>query len=219
MTDRLAEAATIVVGVLVALLLGSAWEWAGDRLDENAYEARLLAEFENVRTELAADQEARDGILTRVERLLDPNVLRRLRADSVPVYLASVVDSRFFTPSHPALDDLIARGRLGLLRSDALRFALLRYLQERDRLAVVEERERGFVSEQIEPWLVERLQVELRTESGYPFEVDGTRLLELSQDPALRTLLALRWERTDLARRFAAGLGYRIEDVIGLLEE
>lgn len=219
MNVRLAEAATIVVGVLVALLLGSAWEWVGDRMDEREYEERLLAEFENVRTELAADQEARAGILTRVERLLDPNALRRLRPDSAPVYLAAVVDFRFFTPSHPSLDDLIAGGKLDLLRSDSLRAALLRYLQEGDRLTVVEERERRFVSEEIEPWLASRLPIELEPEAGLPLHADGARLLELARDSTFRTLLAIRWERTDIARRFAAGLGYRIDDVIGLLEE
>jgi len=219
MTERLAEATTIVVGVLVALLLGSTWEWADDRLDESEYETRLLAEFENVRAELAADQEARAGILTRVAHLLDPDTPRRLHPDSVPVYLAAVVDFRFFTPSHPALDELIAGGKLDLLRSDTLRAALLGYLQERDRVAVVEERERRFVSEQVEPWLVGHVPVELHAEAEYPLSSAPAPLLALAEDPAFRTVLAIRWERTDLARRFATGLGYRIDDVIGLLEE
>lgn len=215
---HLVQSATIVIGVLVALVLGSMWEYLGDRLREREYEAGLLQEFRNARRELAADQAARDTILGRTERLLDPVLASRIPPDSLPSYLASIVDFRFFTPSHPVLEDLIAGGNLDLLGSGPLRSAILRYTQERDRLEVVEERERRFVSEQVEPHLVRNLRVSLRPADELYFSTDEGGFDAMVERPEFRTLMALRWDRTELARRFATGLGFRIEDVIEALE-
>ncbi|MEJ2206343.1 MAG: hypothetical protein P8170_19810 [Gemmatimonadota bacterium] len=217
LTGHLIQSATIVLGVLVALVLGSMWEYLGDRLREGEYEAGLLQEFNNAHLELAADQAARDTILERTERLLDPTFSGTLHPDSLPPYLATIVDFRFFTPSHPVLEDLIAGGKLDLLQSDALRSAILRYVQERDRLEVVEERERRFVSEQVEPYLVRTLMVSLRPEDELYFSTGTEEFEAMLRGREFRTLMALRWDRTDLARRFATGLGFRIADVIEAL--
>lgn len=215
---HLVQSATIVLGVLVALVLGSTWEYLGDRLREREYEAGLLQEFLNAHGELAADQAARDTILERTERVLDPTLPGTISPDSLPAYLATIVDFRFFTPSHPVLEDLIAGGKLDLLRSDALRSAILLYVQERDRLAVVEERERRFVSEQVEPYLVRTLLVSLRPDDELYFSTGAEEFEAMVGGREFRTLMALRWDRTDWARRFASGLNFRIEGVIDALE-
>ncbi|NIQ58092.1 MAG: hypothetical protein GWN71_33425, partial [Gammaproteobacteria bacterium] len=66
-------------------------------------------------------------------------------------WLTSLINYRFYTPIHAVLDDLISSGNLGLIRSDPLRFAIMDYDQERERLQVVEEREARFSAEQLEP--------------------------------------------------------------------
>ncbi|MEK9507383.1 hypothetical protein V3331_16040 [Gaopeijia maritima] len=142
--------------------------------------------------------------------------------DSVAAFTAAMLDYRFYTPSHPVLDDLIASGRLHLLRSDALRYRIMRYLQERDRLAIVEERERRFSADRMEPWLLDHLPLgPPRTpddEVLWGPHVDPESLDEALLDPSFRTLLVLRVERTDIALRFSSGLGRSLEAALASLD-
>lgn len=223
MKAHLLDGATIVVGIVLALLLDQGWRTASDRLEEREAIAGLRAEFETGRSELAADQQARREALVRLERLLavadgGPAV----HPDSVAAYTAAMLDYRFYTPSHPVLDDLIASGRLHLLRSDALRYRIMRYLQERDRLAIVEERERRFSADRMEPWLLDHLPLgPPRTpddELLWGPHVDPESLDDALLDPSFRTLLVLRVERTDIALRFSSGLGRSLEAALASLD-
>lgn len=223
MKAHLLDGATIVVGIVLALLLDQGWRTASDRLEEREAIAGLRAEFETGRSELAADQQARREALVRLERLLavadgGPAV----HPDSVAAYTAAMLDYRFYTPSHPVLDDLIASGRLHLLRSDALRYRIMRYLQERGRLAIVEERERRFSADRMEPWLLDHLPLgPPRTpddELLWGPHVDPESLDEALLDPSFRTLLVLRVERTDIALRFSSGLGRSLEAALASLD-
>ncbi|MEK9501337.1 hypothetical protein [Gaopeijia maritima] len=223
MKAHLLDGATIVVGIVLALLLDQGWRTASDRLEEREAIAGLRAEFETGRSELAADQQARRDALARLERLLraaegGPAV----HPDSVAAFTAAMLDYRFYTPSHPVLDDLIASGRLHLLRSDALRYRIMRYLQERDRLAIVEERERRFSADRMEPWLLDHLPLgPPRTpddEVLWGPHVDPESLDEALLDPSFRTLLVLRVERTDIALRFSSGLGRSLEAALASLD-
>lgn len=220
---HLLEGATIVVGIVLALLLDHGWRTVSDRFDEREAIAGLRAEFEAGRSELAADRQARRDALLRLERLLAvADGGPAIHPDSVAAYTAAMLDYRFYTPSHPVLDDLIASGRLHLLRSDSLRYRIMRYLQERDRLAIVEERERRFSADRMEPWLLDHLPLgPPRTPDDEvlwgpwvnPGALDAAVL-----DPSFRTLLVLRVERTDIALRFSSGLGRSLEAALAALE-
>ena len=214
--------ATIVASILLALLLGAAWEWFMERGDEAEYVERLQEEFEQGALELASDQAAREHMLAGSSRLLEAaRVGLPASDDSLRALTAALIDFRYFTPTHPALDELIASGRLEFIRSVDVRRALLEYIQERDRLEVVEARERDFVAQAMEPWLVDHLPLTSSPTPGDPsfwgpgvVRADLERVLD---DPALRTLLTLRLDRTETALRFSIGLGFRIEAVLEAL--
>ncbi len=216
------EGLTIVVGIVLALVLGEAWGVAADRLEEREVVAGLRDEFEAGREELDFDRQARIAALRRIRRLLEVGRGRAtLPPDSVTAFTAALLDFRFYTPSHPVLDDLIAGGRLRLLRSDTLRYRLMLYLQERDRLAVVEERERRFVAERMEPWVVEHLALEPPSDPDDPAlwgpEADASALAAAAVDPTFRTLLVMRLDRTEIALRFSSGLGRTLDATLATL--
>ena len=215
----LRQGGTIVVSILLALLLGAGWQWMVDRVDEGDYRDRLRDEFVRGHEELGFDQAAREATLSASARLLDiPAIGLPANADSLRALSAALIDFRYYTPTHPALDELIASGRLELLRSTELRHALLTYIQERDRLAVVEQRERDFVANVLEPWLVEHLPLTPAPASRDPVfwgpGVAPDDLREVAADPAFGTLMALRIDRTETALRFSRGLGLTIEAVL-----
>ena len=120
---------------------------------------------------------------------------------------------------------LLAGGNLTLLRSADLRFALLVYVQERDRLAVAEERERDFIAERVEPYLVERLRVnDVIPFQSFDDRIEGAPLnpdaiATVLPDAAFANLVFLRWERSETARRFANSVERAISQVLEALGE
>lgn len=223
----LVEGVIIVVSILLALLLDAAWDYRGDRAREGEYLAGLYDEFRASREELALDERARAVILGRLDRLLaasrDPGAIPP--PDSLGGWTASTLNYRFYTPGHAVLDDLIASGSLGLIRSDSIRRLLLRYEQARDRLAVAEERERSFIADELEPYLARALRLDDYLGSG---TMDRDPVLatpppvapyrRLLADPTYASLLVLRRERGEVTRLFAANVDRIIGRLLALLE-
>ena len=92
------------------------------------------------------------------------------------------------------------------------------YVQERDRLTVVELRERDFVAEHLEPYVVGAIPIEPSpTPQDRVFwgpTVNRADLERATSDPSFRSLITLRIDRTDLAHRFSIGLGRTIDRVL-----
>ena len=219
------EAFIIVSSILLAFAVEAMWQYRLDRVREREYLESLYGEFGASLQELESDQAVRERILTRVESLIaftrgevDPQLL----PDSLAHWLTALIDYRFYTPVHSVLDDLISSGNLGLIRSDSLRFAIMDYDQERERLQVVEELERSFMAEQIEPFLAARLRLSdylanyallssdsvLRTPG-----LEDAKVSALLQDPEFASLIFLRHDRTDTSWRFGQGVRRTILNV------
>ena len=149
----LAEMAVIIASILLALFFDAAWDDYQDRQREQGYLSDLEEEFLYASAELGRDQERRKEMLARMKAFVDGD------ADADVGLLLDMVDYRAFNPSHAVLEDLVGSGNFGLLKSDSLREALLRYQQDVDRLRVGELRDREFVSEQVEPFLLHHLEL------------------------------------------------------------
>lgn len=215
-----AEVVTIVAGILLALAADAGYRYLADRASESEIIGSLRVEFAADVDELRADQQH------RVEKLASIDLLKAVRKGDVglpaPEILANALlntlDYRFYTPSHPILDDLLATGRLELIRSDELRYALMVFGQARSRIAVIEQREREFVATQIEPFLAARLDLDaLAAES--PDELTSSLLpvSELFGDKFFGSLLYLDRERTQSSTDFAANLldtVFRVQELL-----
>lgn len=210
---HLLEAVTIVASILFALWVDASWDEYQDRQREARYLEGLVVEFDAAATELAADQRVRKGILGSFEAALAP-------ASGVPSDEArlaasdpdNLVRARFYTPSHPNLEDLVASGNLQILRSEALRTALLSYTQERDRLVEVEQRYRDYVTDNVEPYVLAHANL-----GNHPPGTDSRdqRPLDLAlwNDPRFVNLVWLGHARLETVASFGDLLGERIEAV------
>jgi hypothetical protein len=221
-----AELFTIVAGVLLALAADTLLDQRSDRVREHAYLTGLREEFRASAGELEFDQKNRADILARIERILEAGRSEAdVPADSVPGWTVALLNYFFFSPPTAVLDDLIDSGSFGIIRSDELRFEIQRYGQERARLAVVEQRERDFVADRIEPFVARSLRMDAvlpLASYDHPTDLpptDPRAFVAMIRDDTLASLAFMRWERTETVRRFASGLGHAIQRVLDRLDQ
>ncbi len=201
------EVVTIVLGILLALAADAARQYAADRGEEKEILAALRVEFAADVREIGNDQESRTVKLAAIERLsrVHAGLADLPPQDSLASVIEQIINYRFYTASHPVLDDVLSTGRLDLLRSDDLRRALMLFGQERSRTGVVEQEERTFVSGQLGPYLSHRLDLEAILSPRSPRQLtDGLKAVPaLLADPTFGSLLNRDRVRTDVSYRFA----------------
>lgn len=226
------EGLTIIVSILLALTAEATWQYRSDRADEREVLAGLRIEFEEAELEIRADLQSREGTVAAIRRLLAARDDRALAppVDSLADTIGWLRNWRFYTPAHPVLTDVLASGRLDLIRSDSVRLALMSYAQERDRVAVMDELERTFVIDQLEPWLSTHVDLArvaplsgTRTGSSMTGTArltasEGARFLALLGEAAFGSLLQLGLENVEAAYEFGEYLLVTIERVQSALE-
>ena len=216
------EVTAIVFGILLAFFIDAWWDARGDRAREHGYIVRLIGEFEAGREELETDLRVRGDLVRDWSRLLRSPAPG---ADSTGAIIASITARRFYTPVHAVFDDLISSGGLNLIRSDTLRIAILKYAQERERVAGVESSEQQFVTQTVVPYVVDKAEFlpwisDARKDSlGLSAERPTKDPIVLLQDPTFRNLLYLRWERGDITQRYSARLHQVVLEVLRLLRD
>lgn len=219
------EGLMIVFSVLAALALDAAASERTDRRDETQYLALLQEEFEASRAEVASDREARRAMMVRTESLLDwaagdalNGMPDPLPIDSLHLWLTDFADYRYYTAVQVVTEDLLSSGSFGLLESDELRRLILALRLEEDRTVVVDERERSFIDDRIEPVLARRLPLEdIANRRGDP-EWIRRQVRTLFTEPEMRNLARMRLERTAIAFRFSTGLERILETLVATLE-
>lgn len=219
---RFSEAAVIVLSILAALFVDALWDYASDRMDEREYLEGLALEFTEAAEELGADQTVREMWLDRLRRLMEVRASAdTIPSDSVPDYLQAVIDYRFYSPSHPVLEDLVASGNLGLIRSDAVRNALLLYEETRSRLDYSEGRDNTFLSETVSPFVAARLALDrvMGPGVGTASSADVEQFHALLRDDEMGSLIYLRWFEMDWSRRFGGDVERVIELALRVIGE
>ena len=216
------EGATIVVSILLALLAEATWTFSQDRAEEREILEQLQIEFAAAEAELARDTVAIAGIIHRTRRW------RGARQGSMPlVPLDSVAEdvplllrSRFYTPSHPVLDDILSSGRFQLIRSADLRAAILRYQQERSRIQNGEQDEADYADQVVRPYLSSRVDLDaLFSPDATKRSASARQILGLLPDPEFGSLLWSKEQTSSQVDLWAGELMRAIETVQAALSE
>jgi len=114
------------------------------------------------------------------------------------------------------LEDVLMSGRLDLIRSDEIRGHLMRYVQERDRIGVLDERERELAADRIEPFLEARVdlaRLALPSRDSAATAAEARKFFAAIREDAFGSLLYFRIERTQSAHDFGETLLGVIQDV------
>ena len=218
----LGEILLVVIGILIALQVNTWNEGRKERKAESQTLHGLLAEFQACQNEIQRDIVARERIL-RISSMLQQHHLDKaplaIEADSMETILDLFLAFRFYSPTHPVLDDLQSSGRLDLLRSDSLRLHLIQYIQEKDRVHIVEENERAYVENQLIPFLASKVDL------TYAFSMNDYYDQVLAQVNALHGqtpyggMIYQRIDKSATALRYSQRLEELINTIISDLQE
>ena len=120
------EGAVIVAGILIALGADALWSYRVDRVDEQVALRQLDAEFESNAVQLDSVHTGHRRGLEAAESLLSAiRGTTPLSADSLRTLVWRLDRAWTYNPKLAALESVIQSGRLGLIRDDALRVALM----------------------------------------------------------------------------------------------
>ena len=137
----IAETAVVVLGVLIALGVDSAWAWRMERIEEHEALERLYVDFTATLGEIEeeiANYETQRGGLARVLEAISDGGVPAGSGELPDEVLFGAYGTVLLTPPSGALTSLIASGQIGILRNDELRnrltawFDLLHAAQNED---------------------------------------------------------------------------------------
>jgi len=223
-----AEAAAIVISILLAFGIQAAWETAGEHAREQRYLQSLRGEFAEAKTQLAEDEQWRTMALHAHEALID-QIQHGVRAprDSLLSWTSATSLPLVFRPPQAVFDDMVSSGGTQLIRSDSLRVALARY---GSRLSLLRERDDAAWAtweQRIQPFLEGRIPRVDRLRKGLvgasrplPFDESSHRtdFAEVIAEPAFEDMVAERWLRiTDAYQRFGE-LSQEIDVILDLID-
>jgi hypothetical protein len=214
-----AEAVAIIASILIAFAIDAWWDQNKDRDLEQEYIQALHAEFSAVSDEITADYDRRQQRVDAYTWLLQAiSGSQTEPEDSVRVRLSLLTGMARFLAPHTVYDDLVASGGFRLLRSSELRFALLEYGSQADRLRWSEERLNAAYFQGIYPYLLEETdwlawKNTLDLEPVHSWDVD-----DLLLDREFQNILVGRLEQLGGTQRETLRLRDIVERVLGLLE-
>lgn len=207
----LGEILLVVVGILIAVQIDDWNQNEKNRKTERSILIGLLKEFLEAKEEMNTDIEFRNQIIRYSQYALD---LRQdnqsMPADSIDALLANLLSYRFYTPSHPTLNDLINSGRMELIQSDSLRLCLQWYLQDKDRIKVFENQEREYVENYVEPLLSRNLDMS----TAFTGNIDATDFNRLFLQKEFGSLLFNKIYKTDNVSYFGKILVESVDETL-----
>jgi hypothetical protein len=208
-TRLLAEFIVISLGVLMALAADAAWDERGESIQEADYLVALRIELAAASDELAEDHRERERTLARADSLVSQFDERTADTDAIARWTEDLTFRlRKFAPPSAVLDDLVSTGSLSLLASSNLRFGLMEYRRQRERLAFLEERVLAVTEGELVPFMVMQFEWVPPETRGFPRSptLRASDVRRLLDDPVFRNLVLLKSQRLSLLQRRSGGL-------------
>jgi hypothetical protein len=224
--SRLYEFITIVLGILGAFAIDAAWEQRGERAQEQALTAALVADFAGARADLDRVMAVHDSVLWGADRLMALSNREDL-SDADPAMLGAALvwtlANPTFDPPTGTVETILSSGRVDILRNDELVKELTRWSA-----AVQDMREDELVANEhlyrsLFPIYAEELNLRDMVRTG-PYVWPGAKrdvndfffLLDNEPQSALWWLYGLH---TNVAQRSGPDVAAAIDRIMGLLNE
>jgi hypothetical protein len=226
-----AEGAAIILSILLAFGIDSAWDAKQLRAKELEYLEALRVEMALASEELAEDHGRRDRWLALSDSILGQLSERTAPDSAVNVWIQQVAMfmTRFFPPSS-VLNDLVSSGNLSILTSNDLRFALLSYQQGRERVNFLEDWAREVDEDGLRPYLTQNFRWTSETplpllpggrlppDPMQPVSVPAGSLSMMLNDSVFENLILIKRHRLSILQRRSEELAELIHEVIELID-
>lgn len=215
------EGLVIVLSVLLALAADAAWATRGDRALERGYLAKLSEEMLEARAELQSDNQQRERQLAQIDSL------RMLLTDdgvpeNLPLWIRQFDNHLRYFPPGAVVGELIDAGGLEVIRSPALRSAIVEYDRQVPRMEFLELRSLELWESAIRPHLVASAPNLLGATAAGSGELGGAAAAELralQDDPRFWAMLELRRNRLGAIMNWQQALGDAIDQIMDLLDD
>jgi hypothetical protein len=155
------EILIVVVGILLAFGVDALWQGIQDRRIGGEVAAGIAESVERNRAELVVQYTRREAKLAATRELLGIVVDSRSEAspDSVAALLRTLRSYQDFDSDDSRLRELLASGRMHLIRSADLRVLLAGWERTYEDLRGVEDKAYEHSTQQVDRWLVSRVPV------------------------------------------------------------
>jgi hypothetical protein len=211
------EIILVVIGILIALGVNNSNQERINANREIKIIQELKEEFSAAAYELKDDLIARDRYLKICKTLKDYHIYGKplnISQDSIKAFLGGVLSVRYYSSAHPILDDLSSSGGLELIKSSAIRHALARYLEERNRYSVVESREADFTYNQVTPFFSTILDLSKVDENLMPVSELVEKIQEMKTNNTYGSQLQTRITRVTVASNYGERVDKAIKNVL-----
>ena len=149
------ELFVIIIGIYLAFQLENNREAKKLAALERTYLEQLMEEVAINEGELFADQESRKKQVIYLKKLLETPI-RQVDPDTLREAVDLLFMIRLYSPTDAVYQDLVSSGNLGLIKSDAIKRVLMNYRRSLSRVPSTENRDVKLVSEQLEPYLLDK---------------------------------------------------------------
>lgn len=154
------EIVLVVIGILIAVSINNWNQERQDRATELSILNGLLIECAAAKEEIVTDTRERRKMVKRAEYLYKARQGQvKMNLDSARNIVSDLLNYRFYTPTHPILDDLSTSNRFELIQSDSVKTWIRYYIQDKDRVGVMESQELAHVETLMEPFLSQHLDL------------------------------------------------------------
>ena len=179
------EFVTIIVGVLVALAVNSAWQARADRIDEREYTDAIIDEIRGNITSIEATLQTEGRAHDALERARLINDSGRLR-DSASQLIAGLVGGVTFIPapnvSRAVEQDLVSTGNIKLIRNHDLRRTILETYSSMDATLERMDRAQRSIAPGLDAFVSRHLPPNTVSRAG-PGQTASPLMIEVSDSP------------------------------------
>ncbi|WP_299365098.1 DUF6090 family protein [Winogradskyella sp.] len=192
------EIILVVIGILLALQFNDWKDHRKNLVAEQKILQGLLTEFENAEFELKGDDSMRVVIRNSVSKVLkikNGELSPSNDFDSIATLLEYIKMYRFYTPSHPQLNDLQSSGKFDMVSSKATKNALLKYLEWWDRISNIEKNAQNSIINNIHPYLSQNCDLSLLSAKNLENQEQLiSQFKTMLKDPTFGSIMRLRLE-------------------------
>lgn len=195
--ELLVELVIVVVGILIAIGLDSAWQERADRQTEERILQALHEEFQGSQNQLNAQMRVYLNRNAATAKLLELGpAAADLPADSLDALWLWVTRSGSYDPPSGVLESILASGDLNLIRDRELQIALGEWPGAVENFKQLEDQTRILIHEQFLPWL--------RLRTPLPRKGFGGDAFPEGRSPADVSLLSNSFEVENFLRELLA---------------
>jgi len=220
------ELVVIVLGIYIAFRVDRWNDGKEQQMLKKKFLQELKAEASANLEELIADQRNRRVQVLLFEKLIQA-ASRQVADDTIRMAIDELLRHRFYSGTNAAFDNIVASGNLRLIADDSTRSKLFELKRFESKAPLVEASDVDLINNQIEPYLTRRqvlylLELKLADnspESTVSIEQSARVVRTLLTDRTFIDLIYLRLSRVRQTLYFETPLGWRLEELIELLDQ